>query len=51
MEYLNQTIIALSRRMLADDRLVNGYLQHHVAVCITKFDHPQVLQQAWRYGW
>jgi hypothetical protein len=45
-EYLNRTIIALSRRMSAENGLVNGYLPHHVAVCITKFDHPAVLREA-----
>jgi hypothetical protein len=49
-EYLNRTIIALSRHMLAEGRLVNGYLPHHIAVCVTKFDHPAVFQQARRHG-
>ena len=49
-EYLNWTIIALSRRMLAEDQLVNGYLPHYVAVCITKFDNPELFQQARRIG-
>jgi len=49
-EYLNRTITALSRRMLAEDQLVNGYLPHHIAVCITKIDHPAVFQEARRAG-
>ncbi|MFE4368932.1 hypothetical protein ACFRMN_11945 [Streptomyces sp. NPDC056835] len=31
--------------------LANGRLPHHVAVCITKFDHPDVFEPALRAGW
>lgn len=50
MAYLNRTIIALSHRIREAGQLINGYLPHHVAVCITKFDHPQVFEQAQRRG-
>lgn len=50
MEYLNRTIAALSRRKLEDDQLFNRYLPHHIAVCITKLDHPEVFQQARSHG-
>jgi hypothetical protein len=45
-EYLNRTIVALSRRMLQQNRLVNGYLPHYVSVCVTKFDHPKLFDKA-----
>jgi hypothetical protein len=47
---MNRTIAALSRRMLEKGQLFERYLPHHVAVCITKFDHPAVVQQARRRG-
>jgi hypothetical protein len=50
MAYLNRTITALSHRMRAEGQLVNRFLPHHVAVCITKFDHPEVFRQARRHG-
>ncbi len=50
LEYLNRVIIDLSRRMLAEDRLVNGYLPQYVSVCITKFDHPELFRRAQRLG-
>ena len=50
LEYLNRVIIDLSRRMLAEDRLVNGYLPQYVSVCITKFDHPELFRRVQRLG-
>jgi hypothetical protein len=44
--YLNRTIAALSRLMLRENRLVNGYLPHYVSVCVTKFDHPKIFDKA-----
>jgi len=45
-EYLNRTIIALSRRMRDEGRLVDGYLPHYVSICVTKFDHPKMFECA-----
>ncbi len=49
-EYMNRTIIALSRRMLAENRVVNGYLPHYLSVCVTKFDHPKLFDKACEAG-
>ena len=48
VEYVNNTITKLSRRMLSEGRLIGQYLPQHVSVCITKFDHPEFFQQARR---
>lgn len=44
-EYVNRTVVELQQRYAANG-LASTYLPHHVAVCITKFDHPKVFQQA-----
>jgi hypothetical protein len=44
-EYVNRTLVELLSRHAAKGRN-EPYLPHHVAVCITKFDHPKVFQRA-----
>jgi len=46
VEYVNNTIVNLSARMLAEGRLIGKYVPQHLSVCITKFDHPEFFQQA-----
>ncbi|MFJ5029596.1 hypothetical protein ACIQB5_16045 [Streptomyces sp. NPDC088560] len=42
----------MAARVRDEGRLLgNGRLPHHVAVCITKFDHPDVFEPALRAGW
>jgi hypothetical protein len=47
--YMNRTIAELLRRF-ADGRRAGLHLPHHVSVCISKFDHPLIFQQARRMG-
>lgn len=49
-EYMNRTLTRLSRRVMDEGRLVGPYLPHYIAVCITKFDHKDVFQQAREAG-
>jgi hypothetical protein len=42
----------MAARVRDEGRLLrNGRLPHRVAVCITKFDHPDVFEPALRAGW
>ncbi|GGW12291.1 hypothetical protein GCM10018980_03680 [Streptomyces capoamus] len=42
----------MAARVRDENRLLrNGRLPHHVAVCITKFDHPDVFEPALRARW
>ncbi|MFF7976094.1 hypothetical protein [Streptomyces sp. NPDC007905] len=42
----------MAARVRDENRLLrNGRLPHHVSVCITKFDHPDVFEPALRAGW
>jgi GTPase SAR1 family protein len=45
-EYMNRTIVELSRRLIEENRLYGRHFPHEISICITKFDHPQVFQQA-----
>ncbi|MEU5180715.1 hypothetical protein [Streptomyces longwoodensis] len=47
--YLNGTLTRLARRCA--DRLEGPYLPHHISVCMTKFDDPEVFERARRGGW
>ncbi|MEU3461110.1 hypothetical protein ABZ721_14270 [Streptomyces sp. NPDC006733] len=49
--YLNGTLARLSRKCLAEGRLDGPYLPHHISVCLTKFDDPEVFERARRGGW
>lgn len=46
----HRTLERLARRMLEQVRYREARLPHHVAVCITKFDRPEVYKLARRYG-
>jgi hypothetical protein len=48
--YARQTLVRLSSRVLSERRLVGPYLPHYVAVCMTKFDHPDVFRSAQATG-
>ncbi|CAL9643844.1 hypothetical protein ACFUTY_10145 [Streptomyces sp. NPDC057362] len=42
----------MAARVRDEDRLLpNGRLPHHVAVCVTKFDHPDVFEPAVKHRW
>ena len=47
--YMNRTMAELLRRF-ADGRRAGLHLPHHVSVCVSKFDHPAIFQQARRMG-
>jgi len=47
--YMNRTVAELLRRF-ADGRRAGLHLPHHVSVCVSKFDHPAIFQQARRMG-
>jgi len=46
--YVERTLVELSRRMAMAGRLSGMYLPQQISVCITKFDHPEIFQQARR---
>jgi hypothetical protein len=48
--YLSRVLTLLSRRVMAEGRLIGPYLPHYIAVCITKFDHKDVFRQAREAG-
>jgi len=45
LDYVNKTMTELKRRFAAAGHR-DPYLPHQVSVCITKFDHPDVFQEA-----
>lgn len=47
--YMNRTVAELLRRF-ADGRRAGLHLPHRVSVCVSKFDHPAIFQQARRMG-
>ncbi|MDH2389281.1 hypothetical protein QCN29_10855 [Streptomyces sp. HNM0663] len=49
--YLNGTLARLTRRCMAAGTLDGPYLPHHIAVCVTKFDDPEVFERARRGNW
>jgi hypothetical protein len=49
VSYVNRTVAELLTRFNGNG-WTEPYLPHHVAVCITKFDHPTVFQQARELG-
>ena len=49
LSYVNRTLAELKERF-AQYGYRNSYLPHHVSICITKFDHPDVFQEAKRNG-
>jgi GTPase SAR1 family protein len=51
-DYLDRTLTQLAGKIRREtpERMVGPHLPHHVSVCITKFDHPRLFQQARRAG-
>ena len=47
--YVNRMLVELQQRHAAAGRTTQ-YLDQHVAICITKFDHPKVFQRARELG-
>lgn len=45
-DHLHAPLTRLAERMLSAGQLTQGRLPHFIAVCITKFDDPRVLQTA-----
>ena len=48
--YVERVLNNLSRRMLNQGRLVDGYLPHHIAICVAKTDNVELVEQARRAG-
>jgi len=49
LDYVNRTVIEL-KEMYARAERAEPHLPHHLSVCITKFDHPDVFKEARRNG-
>jgi hypothetical protein len=49
-DFFHRTLERLARRAFEQVRCQGSRLPHHVAVCITKFDQPEVYKLARRYG-
>ena len=49
--YLQSTLTQLTARVRDRDELVDGKLPHHVSVCISMFDHPDIFRPAVEAGW
>jgi hypothetical protein len=50
-EYFQRVVTALEYRAKEEGRLDSQRLPHRLAVCVTKYDHPQVLDIARRGGY
>ena len=48
--YAERVLNNLSRQVLSEGRMVDGYLPHHIAICITKTDDPELVRGARRAG-
>ncbi|PRX66977.1 hypothetical protein B0I32_105417 [Nonomuraea fuscirosea] len=48
-DYFQRTVMQLAQRAAGRSR--DRFLPHHLAVCITKFDHPYVYEPAHRLGY
>jgi GTPase SAR1 family protein len=48
--YVERVLNNLSRRILNEGRMVDGYLPHHIAICVTKTDSAELVEQARRAG-
>ena len=51
INYLYTTLSQLGERIRDEGRLEQNRLPHHVAVCVTKFDHPDIFRPAVEAGW
>lgn len=51
-QYLNRTLMELLTLIESrgGNRRDGGFLPHHISVCVTKFDDPELFQQACRAG-
>nr|WP_062337282.1 ATP-binding protein [Herbidospora sakaeratensis] len=49
-DHLHGPLNRLAEKMLESNEFDGGKLPHHIAVCITKFDDPRVLQTAEKRG-
>ncbi|GAB2464881.1 hypothetical protein [Streptomyces incanus] len=49
--FLNGTLTRITRLSMQENRLDGPYLPHHLAVCLTKFDDPEIFHRARRGGW
>lgn len=49
--YFQGVVERLERQLGDENRLANGRLPHHLAVCVSKFDHPAVFHRAQEQGW
>jgi hypothetical protein len=49
-EFFHRTLERLARRIFEQERYMDTHLPHHIAVCVTKFDHPEIYRAARRYG-
>lgn len=49
--FLNGTLARMSRKCLEEGRMDGPYLPHHISVCLTKFDDPEVFERARRGNW
>lgn len=49
-DHMHAPLTRLAERMLAADEFADGKLPHHIAVCVTKFDDPRVLETAEKRG-
>jgi hypothetical protein len=45
-DYLGDTLLRIAQRCADNGRTGDGWLPHYLAVCVTKFDHPEVYQRA-----
>ncbi|WP_433222062.1 hypothetical protein [Microtetraspora malaysiensis] len=45
-DHMHAPLSRLAERMLASGEFADGKLPHHIAVCVTKFDDPRVLETA-----
>jgi hypothetical protein len=50
-QFFHGVLEHLVYQLRREGKLVNGRLPHHVAVCITKFDHPVLFSKALRSDW
>ncbi|WP_326824870.1 hypothetical protein [Streptosporangium sp. NBC_01756] len=49
-DHMHAPLTLLAERMLAAGEFADGKLPHHIAVCVTKFDDPRVLETAEKRG-
>lgn len=45
-DYFGDTLLRIAQRCFAQERTLDNLLPHYLAVCVSKFDDPEVYQQA-----